>query len=89
MLSANQKTFIDPSPSFHDFATKTYFYQKLVLKPVQIVFNFQPIRRRLLETTKDNSNNELNKKMVRAAKILERMVNQNTFDDIAQGSFNF
>ena len=26
--------------------------------------------------------------MVRAAKILERMVNQNTFDDIAQGIFS-
>jgi hypothetical protein len=27
----------------------------------------------------------VNKKMLRAAKILERMVNQNTYDEIAQG----
>ena len=29
--------------------------------------------------------NQVNKKMLRAAKILERMVNQNTYDEIAQG----
>ena len=28
--------------------------------------------------------NQVNKKMLRAAKILERMVNQNTYDEIAQ-----
>jgi hypothetical protein len=28
---------------------------------------------------------QVNKKMLRAAKILERMVNQNTYDEIAQG----
>ena len=30
-------------------------------------------------------NEELNKKLLKAAKILERMVNQNTFNDIALG----
>ena len=45
-------------------------------------------RRRLLVSGKDNLNNEINKKMIRAAKILERMVNQNTYDDIAQGTIS-
>ena len=31
------------------------------------------------------THNQVNKKMLRAAKILERMVNQNTYDEIAQG----
>ena len=44
------------------------------------------VRRRLLESPKENSNDEVNKKMLRAAKILERMVNQNTYDEIAQGT---
>ena len=43
------------------------------------------VRRRLLESPRENSNDEVNKKMLRAAKILERMVNQNTYDEIAQG----
>ena len=43
------------------------------------------MRRRLLETPKESSNDEVNKRMLRAAKILERMVNQNTYDEIAQG----
>ena len=46
------------------------------------------MRRRLLETPKESSNDEVNKRMLRAAKILERMVNQNTYDEIAQG-FSF
>lgn len=58
------------------------------------------VRKRLLETPKESGNeevffffyflqhfthNQVNKKMLRAAKILERMVNQNTYDEIAQG----
>ena len=43
------------------------------------------LRRRLLETPKESSNDEVNKRMLRAAKILERMVNQNSYDEIAQG----
>jgi len=39
----------------------------------------------MIENTKENLNQEINKKMIRAARILERMVNQNTYDDIAQG----
>ena len=54
----------------------------------------------MLETPKESGNeevffffyflqhfthNQVNKKMLRAAKILERMVNQNTYDEIAQG----
>ena len=42
------------------------------------------MRRRLLETPKESCNDEVNKRMLRAAKILERMVNQNTYDEIAQ-----
>ena len=45
------------------------------------------MRRRLLETPKESCNDEVNKRMLRAAKILERMVNQNTYDEIAQGIF--
>ena len=47
------------------------------------------MRRRLLETPKENSNDEVNKRMLRAAKILERMVNQNTYDEIAQGNIYY
>ena len=43
------------------------------------------VRKRLLEAPRENGNEEVNKKMLRAAKILERMVNQNTYDEIAQG----
>ena len=46
------------------------------------------VRRRLLEPPRESSNDEVNKKMLRAAKILERMVNQNTFDEIAQVGVN-
>ena len=42
------------------------------------------MRRRLLEAPKESCNDEVNKRMLRAAKILERMVNQNTYDEIAQ-----
>ena len=45
----------------------------------------KPMRRRLLEPTKDKNNDAVSKKMVRAGKILERMVNQNIYDDITQG----
>ena len=36
----------------------------------------------------DQTDDQYNAKLSKAAKILERMVNQNTFDDIAQGYFN-
>ena len=42
------------------------------------------MRRKLLETPKESCNDEVNKRMLRAVKILERMVNQNTYDEIAQ-----
>ena len=42
------------------------------------------MRRRLLEAPRESGNDEVNKRMLRAAKILERMVNQNTYDEIAQ-----
>ena len=32
-----------------------------------------------------DKNAEVNKKLLKAAKILERMVNQNTYNEIAQG----
>ena len=48
----------------------------------------KPMRRRLLEPTKDKSNDVVSKKMVRAGKILERMVNQNSCFEIAHGSIN-
>ena len=38
----------------------------------------------MLETPKESCNDEVNKRMLRAVKILERMVNQNTYDEIAQ-----
>ena len=47
------------------------------------------MRKRLLETPKENTNDEVNKRMLRAAKILERMVNQNTYDEIAQAGSQY
>ena len=44
------------------------------------------MRRRLLEQTKDRGNDAVAKKMVRAGKILERMVNQNSCFEIAHGN---
>ena len=44
----------------------------------------QSLRRLLGEKTVDK-NLEVNKKLLKAARILERMVNQNTYNDIAQG----
>ncbi len=43
--------------------------------------------KRLLGTKAVDKNAEVNKKLLKAAKILERMVNQNTYNDIAQGYF--
>ena len=49
-----------------------------------IVQQVKSMRRRLLEAPRESCNDEVNKRMLRAAKILERMVNQNTYDEIAQ-----
>ena len=38
-----------------------------------------------LSQSKETNNEVVNKKMLKAVKILERMVNQNEYDDIAQG----
>ena len=40
--------------------------------------------KRLLGTKQIDRNAEVNRKLLKAAKILERMVNQNTYNDIAQ-----
>ena len=45
------------------------------------------IKRLLAEKTVDQ-NAEMNKKLLKAARTLERMVNQNTYHDIAQGTFD-
>lgn len=42
--------------------------------------------KKLLGKKEVDKNFEVNKKLLKAAKILERMVNQNTYNDIAQGS---
>ena len=42
-------------------------------------------KKRLLGETKVNEGQELSDKVVRAAKVLERMVNQNRYIDIALG----
>ena len=34
---------------------------------------------------KESSNEAVNNKMLKAVKVLERMVNQNEYDEIAQG----
>ena len=49
-----------------------------------IVQQVKSMRRRLLGAPRESCNDEVNKRMLRAAKILERMVNQNTYDEIAQ-----
>ena len=41
--------------------------------------------KKLLGKKEVDKNAEVNKKLLKAAKILERMVNQNTFNEIAQG----
>ena len=45
------------------------------------------IKRLLAEKTVDK-NAEVNKKLLKGARTLERMVNQNTYHDIAQGNGN-
>ena len=45
----------------------------------------KPMRRKFLEEEFETQKQEENKKMIRCSKILERMVNQNNFDDIAIG----
>lgn len=42
--------------------------------------------KRILTSAKVDPNEDVNKKLLRAARILERMVNQNTFNDIALGN---
>ena len=47
--------------------------------------------KKLLGEKKTDPNEDINKKLLKAAKILERMVNQNTYNDIAlgmEGSFS-
>ena len=46
------------------------------------------IKRLLAEKTVDK-NAEVNKKLLKAARTLERMVNQNTYHDIAQGTNDY
>lgn len=43
--------------------------------------------KRILSDKKPDPNEDLNRNMLKAAKILERMVNQNTYNDIALGTF--
>ena len=45
------------------------------------------LRKRFLEPKEEDQREITNKKMIRCAKILERMVNQNNFDEIALGSY--
>ena len=47
----------------------------------------QTVRRKFLSEEVENQRNEVNKKMIRCAKILERMVNQNNHEDIAIGNY--
>ena len=49
----------------------------------------KPRRRRFLEPKEVNLREETDQKMIRCGKILERMVNQNNFDEIAIGKVNF
>ena len=44
--------------------------------------------KRLLGEKKTDPNEDINKKLLKAAKILERMVNQNTYNDIALGKIS-
>ena len=46
-----------------------------------------PMRRKFLDADIENEKEETNKKMIRCARILERMVNQNNYDEIATGHF--
>jgi hypothetical protein len=48
------------------------------------LFILQAIKK-LLGKKEVDKNAEVNKKLLKAAKILERMVNQNTYNEIAQG----
>ena len=48
-----------------------------------------PMRRKFLDADIENEKEEMNKKMIRCARILERMVNQNNYDEIATGHFYF
>ena len=48
--------------------------------------DLKPKRRRFLEKKVENSKEITNRKMIRCAKILERMVNQNNHDEIAIGT---
>ena len=43
--------------------------------------------RRLVGERRGDPNEDVNRKLLKAARILERMVNQNTFNDIALGEF--
>ena len=45
------------------------------------------IRRRLMETTTENSTEGEKRKMLRCTQILERMVNQNNCNDISIGRY--
>jgi hypothetical protein len=49
---------------------------------------FQAIKK-LLGKKEVDKNSEVNKKLLKAAKILERMVNQNTYNEIAQGEMKY
>ena len=58
------------------------------LKGIRILIDcgfFKPFSYRLIGEKKVDPNEDLNKKLLKAARILERMVNQNTYNDIALG----
>ena len=70
----------------------------IFMKPCQSIIRFWIFRtkrddtnqtiKKLLGKREIDKNAVINKKLLKAAKILERMVNQNTYNDIAQGNVN-
>ncbi len=47
-----------------------------------------PLYNRLIGEKRTDPNEDVNKKLLKAARILERMVNQNTYNDIALGEMD-
>ena len=84
--SVNQWVIFDAYKAYeHAKEEKEAAAEKEELEASEGFVKQKPTRRRLLEPMKNKTNDGISKKMVRAGKILERMVNQNSCFDIAQG----
>ena len=83
--TVNQSVIYDAYIKYEEMKEMQDEQARLESSGKKLVEQNATIKRLLAEKTVDK-NAEVNKKLLKAARTLERMVNQNTYYDIAQGT---